>query len=175
MLSCAAHPVGFALVQRAAISSTIQAQFVGESTMNKTGPISSLFNGLSAVYLILSASIALGLLVGSFASGIEIVGAPGWAWTLWGVSMLSAISITHFFGARRHMMPLIVLGCIPLLLFFLTGALGVPVEENSVSIVPMRELFDLTWVIALVFAPVFVLVVACAGWYSSERERREIR
>lgn len=143
--------------------------------MTKRKTTLGILDGVSAIYLLISVCMALGLLIGSVVSGIEIVGAPSWAWTLWVVSMLSAISITHFFGARRHMMPLIVLGFTPLLLFLLTGALGAPVEENSVGIVPIRELFDLTWVISLVFAPVFVLVVACAGWYSSERERREMR
>lgn len=133
--------------------------------MNKTGPISSLFNGLSAVYLILSASIALGLLVGSFASGIEVVGAPGWAWTLWSMCMLSAIAITHFFGERRHVLPILMLGLIPLIFFLLIGALnGVSVEEAPKSIVPMRDLFELTWVIALVISPSLLFVVACVEW-----------
>ncbi|MGP1691899.1 MAG: hypothetical protein ACTS6O_05265 [Giesbergeria sp.] len=133
--------------------------------MSKPGSISGLLNGLSAVYLVVSACVAMGLLVGSFASGIVVVGAPGWAWALWSIAMLSAISITYFFGERRRVLPILMLGLMPLIFFLLIGAFGgASADESPTSIVPMHELFDLVWVIALVIAPFFLMMVACVEW-----------
>lgn len=138
--------------------------------MKRPGSISGVLNGLSAVYLVVSACVAMGLLVGSFASGIVVVGAPGWAWTLWSIAMLSATSITYFFGERRHVLPILMLGFMPLLFFLLIGAFGgVSGDESPTSIVPMHEIFDLVWVIALVISPCFLMMVACVEWRSGRK------
>lgn len=119
----------------------------------------------AAIYLLASVGLALGFLFIAFSKGVELMGAPHWAWIVWSIGLLLAINIAHFVGERRHTKPLLAMGCIPLLLFVLTGAMETTAGTDPSSNVLLRDLLDAAWFIALVIAPSLVLVVACVGWY----------
>ena len=137
-----------------------------------------LLDHLSAIYLLASVSLAIGFLVFALSKGVELMGAPNWAWIVWSIGLLLAINIAHFLGVRRHVKALVAMGCTSLLFFVMTGAMETTAGATPVSSAMLRDLFDFAWVIALVIAPLLMLAVACAGWYErcgSSMVRTEVK
>lgn len=124
-----------------------------------------LWDQISAIYLLALIGMALSLLFVVFSKGNDLIGAPNWAWIFWSIGLLLAINIAHIVGERNHVKAIFALGCIPLLLFALIGAMEATAGTESVSGTTLRDLFVVSWVFALVISPLILVIVACAGWY----------
>ena len=124
-----------------------------------------LLDQFSAVYLLASVGMALGFLFVALSKGNDLIGAPNWAWIFWSIGLLLAINITHMVGERRHAKVILAMGCIPLLLFAIVGAMDTTAGTDLVGSAMLRDLFVLSWVFALVISPLLLLAVACACWY----------
>uniref|UniRef100_A0A6H1ZHA4 Uncharacterized protein n=2 Tax=viral metagenome TaxID=1070528 RepID=A0A6H1ZHA4_9ZZZZ len=132
---------------------------------------------IAAVYLIATAAFVIGITVLSFAQGVETVGAPNWAWLVWAVGLLAAIAISQLLGDRDHTATLLGMGIVPLFAIALVGVLGIPSAADSMDVSAVKAMQDLraarniSWMLALVVAPLIMLVVACAGWYEKAKSQ----
>ncbi|CAN7629539.1 hypothetical protein LJR189_004763 [Acidovorax delafieldii] len=128
-----------------------------------------LLDKFAVLYLLASVALALGLLGAAFAKGVDLMGAPYWAWTFWSISLLVAINIAYFIGERRHTKAILGLGVLPLLLFVLSGALETLSGAHEMMDAFLLDLYTAGWFVALVICPAMLLVTACAGWYGRRR------
>ena len=130
---------------------------------------------IGLIYIIASVGLAISLLVLCFAQGVAIIGAPKWAWFLWIIGILGAISISQFLGNREGLPALLSMSIVPLLAIVIVGFMGSPAMPDTTgnttvqALVTMQDVYTLTWVISLVLTPVLALLLSCAGWYDKSR------
>lgn len=135
--------------------------------MSKNKQAPDIFSSIAAVYLLISAGAALGIILGSISNGVTILDMPSWAWVYCAVAIVAAGVLGSFGRRKRYLRAVLGVGFFPVTIVFLLGATQDP-QQMDVQIELFRqtprELFAPFGWIALLGAPTMGLLASVIGW-----------